>query len=248
MRTGAIVILAIGMSSQLPAPTAAADLVLLSSNAINAVLAEVVPRFERATKHKVTMRLDYGSLLRKQIEAGATFDVAILVGSLDALVRHGKIAAGTPIALGRSGYGLAVRKGAHKPDIGSTEAFKRTMLNAKSVAYSKDGGSGRYFLRLLNRLGIAEAMKSRLRPGANTQKLVASGEVEMTVNGIVPILRSPGIDLVGPLPPELQSYSTFFAGVSTRTANNDAAMALLRHLASPTSAATFKKRGVEPAS
>jgi molybdate transport system substrate-binding protein len=228
-------------------PAAAANVTLFSSNAINVVLEELVPQFERATKHKVAMRLGYASLLRKEIEAGAAFDVAILVGNLDRLVKAGKITAGTPIALGRSGYGLAVRAGAPKPDISTTEAFKRTLLSAKSIAYSADGGSGRYFVSLLDRLGIAEAMKPRLRPGANTQKLVASGEVEMTVNGIVPILRSAGIDLVGPLPPELQSYSTFFAGVSAASGNREAATALLGFLTSPTAIAIFKKRGVEAA-
>ncbi|MGH6770653.1 MAG: molybdate ABC transporter substrate-binding protein [Xanthobacteraceae bacterium] len=246
MRIGAVAILAFALAAG-PAPAVAAEVTLFSSNAINAVLKELVPQFERASKHKVVMRLDYASLLRKQIEAGAAFDVAILVGTLDRLVKAGRIAPGTPVALGRSGYGLAVRAGAPKPDIGTTEAFKKTMLNAKSVAFSKDGGSGRYFVSLLDRLGIAEAMKPKLRPGANTQKLVASGEVEMTVNGIVPILRSEGIDLVGPLPPELQSYSTFYAGVSAASANKDAAAALLKFLASPSSAAAFKKRGVEPA-
>jgi molybdate transport system substrate-binding protein len=240
-------ILAFAFAAATGTPAAAAEVILFSSNAINAVLKELVPQFEQASKHKIVMRLDYASLLRKEVEAGAAFDVAILVGNLDRLVQTRRIVAGTPVALGRSGYGLAVRAGAPKPDIRTTEAFKQTMLNAKSVAFSKDGGSGRYFLRLLDRLGIADAMKPKLRPGANTQKLVASGEVEMTVNGIVPILRSAGIDLVGPLPPELQSYSTFYAGAGTASANKDAAAALLRFLTSPASVATFKKHGVEPA-
>ena len=150
-------------------------------------------------------------------QAGAAFDVTILVGNLDDLVKQGKVAAGTPVALGRSGYGLAVRHGAPKPDISTTEAFKRTMLNATSIGYTKGGGSGEYFVKLLDRLGIAEAMKPKLRPGTNMQAAVARGEIEMTVNGIVPILRVPGIELVGPLPPELQSYSTFYAGVSAAT-------------------------------
>jgi molybdate transport system substrate-binding protein len=132
------------------------------------------------------------------------------------------------------------------PDISTTDAFKNALLNAKSIAYTEGGGSGAYFVGLLKRLGIADAMKPKLRPGMNTQKLVASGAVEMTVTGIVPILRSPGVVLAGPLPPELQSYSSFWAGVSAVSKEKDVATALLKHLTTPDSVAVFTKRGVEP--
>jgi molybdate transport system substrate-binding protein len=225
---------------------AAAELTLVASNAIDAILDDLVPKFERASGHSVTKRLGIASALRKQIEGGAPFDVTILVGALDNLVKQGKVAAGTPVALGRSGYGLAVRAGAPKPDISTTEAFKRTMLNAKSIGYTEGGGSGTYFVRLLDRLGIAEAMKPKLRPGANMQAAVARGEVEMTVNGIVPILRVPGIELVGPLPPELQSHSTFVAGIAAASREAAAAAALLTFLTSPVAASVFRQRGVDP--
>jgi molybdate transport system substrate-binding protein len=229
------------------APSAtAADIALTASNAINAVLEELVPPFERDSGHKVAMRLGIASVLRKEIEGGAAFDVAILVGNLDGLVKQGRIAGGTPVALGRSGYGLAVRAGAPKPDIGTTDAFKRALLDARSVGYTEGGGSGTYFVGLLERLGIAEAMKPKLKPGTNTQAAVARGDVEMTVTGIVPILRSPGVELVGPLPPELQSYSIFVAGISATTKEKEAAAALLKHLTTPEAIAVFKKRGVEP--
>ena len=248
MRIASIAALALGlaMNSSTTIPAQTAELSLVASNAIDAILEEVVPPFERTSGHKVTMRLGVASALRKEITGGAAFDVTILVGNLDDLVKQGEVMEGTPVALGRSGYGLAVRHGAPKPDISTTEAFKRTMLNAKSIGYTKGGGSGEYFVKLLDRLGIAEAMKSKLRPGTNMQAAVARGEIEMTVNGIVPILRVPGIELVGPLPPELQSYSPFYAGVSAATRQRDAAMALLKHLASPESAAVFRRRGVEP--
>jgi molybdate transport system substrate-binding protein len=226
-------------------PAMAADIALTASNAINAVLDELVPSFERDSGHKVAMRLGVASALSKEIEGGAAFDVAILVGHLDGLVKQGRIASGTPVALGRSGYGLAVRAGAPKPDIGTTEAFKRALLDARSVGYTEGGGSGTYFVRLLDRIGIAEAMKPKLRPGTDTQAAVARGDVEMTVTGIVPILRSPGIELAGPLPPELQSYSIFVAGISATTKEKEAAAALLKYLTTPEAIAVFKKRGVE---
>jgi molybdate transport system substrate-binding protein len=234
------------MSAWSPAGPATADIAVTASNAINVVLEELVPPFERASGHKVTMRLGVASFLRKEIEGGAPFDVAILVGNLDRLVKDGKIAAGTPVALGRSGYGLAVRAGAPRPDIATTETFKRAMLAAASVGYTEGGGSGTYFVNLLDRLGIADAMKPKLRPGTNTQAAVARGEIEMTVTGIVPILRSKGVDLAGPLPPDLQSYSIFTAGISSTTKEKNAAAALVRFLTTPAAAAVFKRRGVEP--
>ena len=248
MKLGALVVSALALTGACgPASSAtAAEITLVASNAINVILDEVVPQFERESGHKVVMRLGVASSLRKEIEAGAPFDVAILVGNLDGLVQQGKIAAGSPAALGRSGYGLAVRAGAPKPDIGTADAFKRAVLNAKSIGYTEGGGSGAYFVRLLDRLGIADAVKPKLRPGANMQSAVARGEVEMTVNGIVPILRAPGIELAGPLPAELQSYSAFFAGASTTTKHQNAATALLRFLVTPGTAAVFKRRGVEP--
>src|SRR5262245_43033202 len=230
-----------------PGPARAAEITLFGSAALDVILEEVVPEFTRAAGHKVAMRLDYGALLRREIAAGAAFDVAILVGGLDDLVAQGRIAAGTPVALGRSGYGLAVKAGAPKPDIGTADAFKRTLLAAASVGYGQDGGSGAYFVRLLERLGIAQAMQPRLRPGANPQQAVARGEIEMSVNGIVPILRTPGVELAGPLPAELQSYSTFVAGLSAATKEPAAAAALLAHLTSPAVTAVFRARGVLPA-
>src|SRR5262245_33350452 len=151
----AMAVLAVAVA---PGPARAAEITLFGSAALDVVLEEVVPAFTRAAGHKVAMRLDYAALLRREIAAGAAFDVAILVGALDDLVAQHRIAAGTPVALGRSAYGLAVRAGAPKPDIATTEAFKRTLLAASSVGYASDGGSGAYFVRLLERLGIAEAM------------------------------------------------------------------------------------------
>lgn len=243
----AIVALALSLTAAMASPAAAVEITLIASNAINAILDELVPPFERASGHKVVMRLDVASALRKEIENGTAFDVAILVGGLDNLVAQKRIAPGTARALGRSGYGLAVKAGAPKPDITTTEAFKRTLLDAQSIGYTKGGGSGAYFVRLLDRLGIAEAMQPKLRPGTNMQAAVARGEVQMTINGIVPILRSPGIELVGPLPPELQSYSTFFIGVGAASRDRAAAEALVKFLTSPTAVTVFNKHGVLPA-
>jgi molybdate transport system substrate-binding protein len=242
-----VTVLALALLPAWASPACAADITLLASNAINVILDELVPQFERANNHRVKMRLGIASTLRKNIEAGAAFDAAILVGGVEGLVARGVIAPDTSRALGRSGYGVAVRAGAPKPDISSRAAFTETMLQARSVGYTEGGGSGVYFLHLLERLGIAKAMKPKLRGGINMQAAVANGEVEMTVNGIVPILRAPGIELVGPLPPDLQSYSIFTIGISPGSRQREAALALIQFLTSPEAIRTFAKHGVEPA-
>jgi molybdate transport system substrate-binding protein len=246
MKHIAVLALALALLPAWALPARAADITLLASNAINVILDELVPQFERANNHRVKMRLGIASTLRKNIEAGAVFDAAILVGGVEGLVARGTIARDSSRALGRSGYGVAVRAGAPKPDISTRAAFTETMLRAKSVGYTEGGGSGSYFLHLLERLGIAEAMKPKLHGGINMQAAVAKGEVEMTVNGIVPILRAPGIELAGPLPPELQSYSTFTIGVSPSSRQGEAALALVHFLTTPDAIRTFARHGVEP--
>ena len=163
----------------------AAEIKVLCTSAITPIMAELVPRFERATGHTLAIRYDFGPVLQRQIAAGEAFNVAILSLDVEDLIRQGKVAAGSRTVLGRTGVGVGVRKGAPKPDISTTAAFRRTLLDAKSVAYSREGASGLYFLGLLERLGIAEEMKAKLRPSAadNTVGSVASGEVEMVVVG-----------------------------------------------------------------
>jgi molybdate transport system substrate-binding protein len=228
----------------------AAEVKVLSSTAALApVMNEFVPQFERTTGHKVTIRYEFGPVLIREIEAGAMFDVAILSLDAEGLIKRGKIAAGTRAVLGRTAVGVGVRKGAPRPDISTPEAFKRTLLDAKSVAHSADGSSGRYFLGLLDRLGIAEDMKAKLKPqpiGNSPAQAVGTGQAEIAVTGIAIILAVPGAELVGSLPSELQSYVLFtgFVGVAAKKA--EAGRALLNFLTTPEAAAAFKARGVEP--
>lgn len=245
MRIGSLPALVLALAAS-NTPAAAADIKLFCSRAIDAIIEELGPQFERASGHKLVLRYGVGSILKREIEAGAAFDAAILVGAIDDLVKAGKIVAGTSAVLGRTGYGVAVRKGAPKPDISSTEAFRRTLLNARAVTFNKDGGSGTYFVRLLDRLGIAEEMKPKLMPSPDSARLVATGEADLTVNGLTPILRAPGIELVGPLPSELQSYSVFVAGVGAAAKDGEAATTFVRFLTTPAALAVFKSRGVEP--
>jgi molybdate transport system substrate-binding protein len=150
--------------------------------------------------------------------------------------------------LGRSGVGVGVRQGAPKPNISTIEEFKRALRNAKSVAYS-GGSSGLYFLSLLERLGLAEDMKDKIKPalsGKSPAQAVAAGEVEMAVTGVVTILLEPGADLVGALPSELQNYVIFTGGVSASAKEPEAGRALLNFLTSPATLASLKAKGLEP--
>jgi molybdate transport system substrate-binding protein len=164
------------------------------------------------------------------------------------LMKQGKIVEGTRRVLGRTGIGVGVREGAPKPDISTVEAFKRTLLDAKSVLYSGVGSSGVYFQSLLERLGIAEELKPKLRMsgGGRGAEIVAKGEAELVVIGVAVILLTPGVDLVGWLPAELQSYVIFTAGVSASAKEPKAATALVDFLTTPGARAALKAKGVEP--
>jgi molybdate transport system substrate-binding protein len=227
----------------------AAEIKVLSTNAIPSVTDALYGQFEQATGHKLAVRYAFGPVLNREIESGAVFDVAILSLDIAGLVRQGKIVEGTRVVLGRTGIGVGVRKGASKPDISTADAFKRTLLNAKSVAYSQAGSSGLYFLGLLERLGIAEEMNPKLRPQpatAPTAQAVVTGDAEIVVVGVALVYLESGAELVGWLPSELQSYVVFTGGVSATAKEPEAAKALLNFMTTPETAAILKAKGLEP--
>jgi molybdate transport system substrate-binding protein len=228
----------------------AAELRVISSNGVTAVMHELGPRFEQATGYKLVIRFGAAALLRKEIEAGATFDVAILtVPHVEALTQQGRLVAGSSANIARSGIGVSIRAGAPKPDISTTEAFRQTMLAARSVAYSGAGSSGENFVRVLQRLGIAEEMKpkARVRPSGPTGELVVKGEAELAVQQISELLPVAGTQFVGPFPPELQVYTTFTAAVGPAARDSAAARMLLKFLIAPDALPVIKAKGMEPA-
>ena len=166
----------------------------------------------------------------------------------DDLAAQGKMLAETRADIGRSGLGVSVRKGAAKPDLTTTEAFKRALLAAKSVVRSTEGTSGIYFGTLLDRLGIAEAMRDKivLGPSGRVAELVARGEAEMAIQQIPELLPVTGAQYAGPFPPELQLYSEFVAGVATASQHREAAAAFVKALTTPEAAALFTAAGLEP--
>src|SRR5215510_8090276 len=205
---------------------------VLCTNGLKTVMLDLAPAFERKTGTKLTITWGSANGLMKELDAGAGADLAILTAeAIDDLIKRGKVVGGSRVDLARSGIGIAVRKGGRKPDIGTPEALKQALLAAKSVAHSKSGMSGIYFPTVLQRLGIAEAMKPKIvipEPGTPVGDVVAKGEAEIGVQQISELLPVAGVEIVGPLPGELQKITTFSAGVLTAAKEPNVAAALLK--------------------
>jgi molybdate transport system substrate-binding protein len=228
----------------------ALDINVMSSNAMREALLELLPGFERASGHKVTPTFVGGVDIMKRMAAGATCDLVIMAGaSIDQLIEQGKVVAGSRVDLVKSGIGVAVRAGAPRPDIGSADAVKRALLAAKSIAYSS-GPSGVYLANLFARMGIADALKPKIKavaPGVPAGSLVARGEAEIGFQQISELLPVGGIDLIGPLPAEIQEITVFSGGIHAAAAQPQAAKALTAFITSPAAAPVIRKKGLEPA-
>jgi molybdate transport system substrate-binding protein len=207
---------------------------------------DLAPRFEKATGHKLAISFGSTNPLKARIDKGEFFDLTVLGdAAIDELVKQGKLDVATRAIVARSVLGVAIRKGAPKPDISTTEAFKRTMLDAKSIAYLDGGLTGTYLNVLFQRLGIADNMKSKYR-NARGGEAVVSGEAELGVTQVSEILYEKGAELAGKLPAEIQNYTNFPAAVSTSAKEAEAAKALLKYLASPDAVRVMKAYGLEP--
>jgi molybdate transport system substrate-binding protein len=214
-------------------------------------LDEIRPDFERTTGHTLVTKYAPSAELRRQIAAGEEFDVVLIFpGQIDDLIKQGKVAAGTRVDIARAGLGVAVMKGAAKPDITSPDAFKRVLLNANSIAYAAEGPSGIHLIGLIERLGIAAETKPKLKPmkaGSLVVAPVAKGEVDIGVVSIPFILAEPGAELLGPLPPELQHYVVYSAGVGAGAKDVNAARAFINFFSNPGPRSVLKSHGLEPA-
>ena len=242
---------AVGLAIILARPVLAGadEIRVWTARAIATVLAEIGAQFERTTGHTLRISSGLGTDFVRRADAGEPFDLVISGAStVDTLIKSGRILGETRTDLARSGIGVEVRAGTRKPDISSVEAFTSALLQAKSIAYLKVG-SGIYLAGLLERLGIADAIKSKVtRPESDiVSELVAKGEVELGMVVITQILTTPGVDLVGPLPPEIQSYVTFAAGVSANSKVRDPATQLVRFLTGPTAIPVIRAQGMQPA-
>jgi len=211
-----------------------ARLHILSTHAVMELLRALRPELERASGSALAVSYDPTQALKRRIAEGAAFDLVIATReALDELARAGKVVAESRRALARSGLGVSVRKGAAKPEIGTPDAFKAALLGASSVVRSAEGASGRYFEELLERLGIAQALRGKiiLGPSGRVAELVARGEAELAVQQTSELVPVAGADYVGPFPPELQHYTIFAAGIASASKEARRAAALIAALA-----------------
>ena len=248
MKIARTVIAAMALAAALPAN--AAEIKVIASTAIKTALEALAPQFEAASEQKLSITYGASARLVPEIEKGRPFDLAILSASVtDALLGSGKLVASTRIDVARSGAGVAVRQGAPRPDIGTVDAMRRTLLAAKSLGYSETGAAGQFLMGMFQQLGIAEEMKPKLRlaqPGKTSLQALAEGEIDLNIPQISEAISFPGVDLVGPVPSELQVYTVLPAAVATHAANPEAAKALIRFLTGPGAIAVIKSKGLEP--
>ncbi len=229
----------------------AAELKLLSASALHPAIDALIPDFEKSSGHKITVGYGTAGNVADRVQKGEAADIVISsVPMIDRLQAQGKVVAGDRNIMAKVGVGAFVRKGATKPDIGSADAFKRSMLAARSIAYpdpAGGGASGIYVASLLERLGIAAEMKpkTKLSTLETLYTSVASGDVEIGFNQVSEILAQPTIELVAPLPSEIQNYTQFEPGVVTGNSQTDAARALVTFLSSPPAQTVLKAKGFE---
>ena len=237
----------IGLSLLMTQVTQAAEVKAFVTGAARAAFETLAPQFERASGHKLVRHFDLPPALVRKIDAGEPYDIIILSYDIDALIKQGKVVADSRTVFGRVGVGVAVRQGAPKPDFSTVEAFKRSLLDAKTFATSGEGSSGRYVASLIERLGIAEQVKPKIRSGAAgaSGQMVARGEVDFVVSGLPPLIGTPGIEWLGYLPEEINSWLVFSGGVGVNAKEAEAGRALLKFLATPAALAVFKANGLE---
>lgn len=245
--------LAVAFWLALSGPGAAAELKVLTAGAFKQVLLALVPDFEQRTGHKVTVDNDTAGGLAKRIEGGEAFDVAVITPrAIDDLIAKGRVMPGSRIALATVGIGVVVKEGAARPNISTVDAFKASLLAAKTVAYidpASGGSSGIYLDKLFERLGIADQIraKARLKRGGYVADLIASGEAELGIHQISEIVPVRGVTLVGPLPKEIQNITTYAGGLSSGSKTPVEARQLLEALHDAKAAAVLKSKGMEPA-
>ena len=233
----------------LPTMTFAAELKVLSTQATEDTYRELVPQFEKATGHKVAT-IFTGSLdAQKRLAAGENYDMIIMASpAIDAQIKAGKVVSGSRVDLAKSGVGLAVPKGAPKPDISTTEALKKTLLAAKSIGYST-GPSGVYMISLFEKLGLMDQVKPKLKQtptGVFVGTIIANREVEVGFQQVSEVGNFPGVDYVGPLPADVQQMTVFSSGIVVDAKEAEPARALVKFLTTPEAGAAFRKRGMEP--
>ncbi len=220
------------------------------SDGMKTVVEELTPQIEHSIGRKLAAQFNSSKNLRDKIQAGEPFDAAILTSDvLDDLIKQGKIVAGGRAEISRTGMGMGVRAGAPKPDISTPETLKRTLLAAKSISFNPTGASAAHTYDMFARLGITDAVKPKLildSEAGRPQMNVAGGKSELVISLIPEIKFFPGVDLVGPIPPDFQSYIKFAAGIAANAHDQDAAKALIQFITGPAVLPVLKAKGMEP--
>lgn len=242
---GIVFLFAEGAAAQAPAVR------VLASNGVQGALNEIIPQCERAIGHPLAVEFGTTATLKPRIESGEAFDFTLLTSeAIDALIKEGKVAADSRANAARVGIGIGIRAGAAKPDVSTPEALKKALLNAKSITYATAGASRPPTDKMLDQMGIADALKSKtsLLAGAEeTTAAVRDGKAEILITLISEIVSAKGLELAGPLPKEFQTYIGFAAGVSPKAKNAEAAKSAVKYLTGPKAAAAYKAKGMEPA-
>lgn len=222
------------------------DIKVLSTIGVKPALPELVAQFERGSGHKISIVWGNAATLKSRYLEGEQADVAVLTAAaIDDLLKAGKVVGRVDLA--RSGMGIGIKAGAPKPDISSPETFKRTLLAAKSIAYSSQGASGIYFVTLIERLGIAAEVKAKHKDTAGAVgELLTTGEAEIGIQQIPELAAVPGVEVVGPFPGELQVITVFSAALDTKAKDNEAAKAFVKFISAPAAAAAYKAKGLDP--
>jgi len=229
--------------------TPSAEIKVISSLATREAHLELVPQFERASGQKVVTTWAGTVDIIQRVSAGEHYDLIIASKStIDEFIEAGKVESGSRVDIARSGIGIAIRRGARRPDIGSAEALKRALVSAKAVAYST-GPSGVYLATLFERMGIGADIKAKSRqvpPGATVGPIIASGDVEIGFQQMSELLHVDGIDVIGPLPAEIQHITVISCGIPAAAKEPDSARALVRFLAAASARDAIERAGLQP--
>jgi molybdate transport system substrate-binding protein len=242
-------IIAVAAFLLLPRMAQTAEIKVLASGALKDAYLELLPNFETASSHKVTPAWSSTTDIQKRVAAGEVADLVILGDSgTEALIKDGKLVASTRAIFAKSGIYIAVRSGALKPDISSVDALKQTILAAKSVGYS-EGASGAYLVAMFQKLGIYDQVKSKASIAKANEPIgekVVHGEAEIGFHQLSELLPVKGIQIVGPLPAELQHITIFSGAVHSEAKEPDAARALTKFLTTPAAGESIKRYGLDP--
>ena len=244
-----IIVVLVGLLLPFAATQAnAADIKVFSSTALKGVLDELGPQFEKATGNKLIFTVGPAGAMTAKINQGAAFDVAIVTPPLfDGLAASGKVDPASRATIARSALGISVRAGAPKPDVGTADALKQTLLRAKSIGFNGKGASRIGIEAIFAKLGIADDLKSKIKLVQTSAPVaLAKGEVELTVSPISEILPVPGVQFAGAVPADYQWYLVLIGAVSAASKNGDAAKAFIKFLRTPSAAAVLKAKGMEP--